>query len=89
MHDFAMPTRDYPLKIAVYQTPTLDIVYSQGHHEFDVFEKRVHDTCELEGDDWVEPQHGWWRLLRGWQPSAAAPGTQGAFPVTWMERRRC
>lgn len=83
-----MTPRDYPLKIAFHSTAALELAYTKGHHEPAEVEREVRAITTAVDGGWVEPQRGWWRLLRGRLPSAAAPGTQGAFPVTWMERRR-
>jgi hypothetical protein len=87
-YNAAMLPRDYPLTIVFHATATLELAYTKGHHDAAEVERQVLALSKVSGSEWVEPQHGWWRLLRGRQPSAAAPGTQGAFPVTWMERRR-
>jgi hypothetical protein len=83
-----MAGHEYPLKIIIHETATLHIAYTKGHHDPAEVERQVRAISAAPSTDWGEPQHGWWRLLRGRLPSAAAPGTQGAFPVTWMERRR-
>jgi hypothetical protein len=81
-----MPTREYALKIVFHRTITLELAYTKGHHDPSEVERQLLAISTAPATHWVEPQHGWWRLLRGKQPSAAAAGTQGAFPVTWMER---
>lgn len=89
----SMPAREYPIKIAFHATATLELAYTKGHHDPATVEREVRTITKAVDGGWVEPQHGWWR----WQPirgapgrkmMAAAPFTHGAFPVTWMERRK-
>ncbi|MCQ4323306.1 MULTISPECIES: hypothetical protein [Pseudomonadota] len=88
-----MPTREYPLKISFHATAALELAYTKGHHNPAEVEREVHAITMAVDGGWVEPQHGWWRWnpMRGkpgGQMMAAAPFTHGAFPVTWMERRK-
>jgi len=74
-------------------TPSLRSGYTKGHHKPAEVEREVHAITMAVDGGWVEPQHGWWRWnpMRGkpgGQMMAAAPFTHGAFPVTWMERRK-
>jgi hypothetical protein len=85
MHDCRMRAPVYPLELAFKATASLELAYTKGHHDAAEFAAHV---LAVRVGDWSELQHGWWRWLGGRLASAAAPGTQGAFPVTWMERRR-
>ena len=88
-----MLSRDYLIKIAFHATATLELACTKGQHDPADVEPEVRAITMAVDGGWVEPQDGWWRWnpMRG-KPSgqmmAAAPFTHGAFPVTWIERRK-